>query len=143
MKQPQRNGTAKKDAKRGNRRERKLKKRKKELRQWIARTSNELFRRKLRRKASKIKEKEILKQLKVQKGEELTSNNLKIAKEQRLGKLRYKNAKLEKCIEKRKRKQDNQKEFFKKLEGHQTRERKCLRSRNLSNLLEVFGRKKK
>ena len=37
MKQPQRNGTAKKDAKRGNRRERKLEKQKKELRQWIAR----------------------------------------------------------------------------------------------------------
>ena len=37
MKQPQRNGTAKKNAKRGNRRERKLEKQKKELRQWIAR----------------------------------------------------------------------------------------------------------
>ena len=93
-------------------------------------------------KGNKIKEKEILKQLKVQKGKELTPNNLKIAKEQRLGKLRYKNVKLEKCIKKRKRKQDNQKEFFKTLERHQTREGKCLRWRNLSNLLVVFAKKK-
>ena len=76
MQQHERNGTAMKDPKGGNRRERILKKKIKELRQWIARTSNELFRRKLRRKATK-KEKEILKQLKVQMGNELTSNNFK------------------------------------------------------------------
>ena len=76
MKQHERNGTVMKDPKGGNRRERILKKEIKELRQWIARTSNELFRRKVRRKATK-KEKEILKQLKVQIGNELTSNNFK------------------------------------------------------------------
>ena len=125
MKQPKRNGAAKKDANGGNRRERKLKKEIKELRQWIASTSKELFRRKVKRKATK-KEKEILKQLKVQMGKELTSNKLKIAKEQWVDKLRYKKVKLEKCIEKRKRKQDNikfqreQKGFFKTLEGDQT-----------------------
>ena len=59
---------------------------------------------------------------------ELTSNNLRIAKEQWIDKLRYKKVKLEKCIEKRKRKKDNikfqrdQKGFFKTLEGDQTRE---------------------
>ena len=59
-----------------------------------------------KRKAKK-KEKEISKQLKVQIGNELISNSLKIAKEQWIDKLRYKKVKLEKCIEKRKRKQDN------------------------------------
>ena len=88
MKQTERNGTAKKDANGGNRRERKLKEIK-ELRQWIARTSNKLFRRKVRRKAT-TKEKEMLKLLKLQMGKELTSNNLKIAKEQWIDKLRYK-----------------------------------------------------
>ena len=63
--------------------------------------NNELFRRELRRKATK-KKKEILKQLKVQVGKELLSNNLKIAKELWIDKLRHKKVKLEKCIEKRK-----------------------------------------
>ena len=63
-------------------------------------------------------------------GKELTSNNLKIAKEQWIDKFRYKKVKLEKCIEKRKRKQDNIKfqrdqiGFFKTFEGDKTRERK-------------------
>ena len=43
MKQAERNGTAMKDANRGNRQERKLKKEIKELRQWKTRASNELF----------------------------------------------------------------------------------------------------
>ena len=59
------------------------------LRQWIARANNKLFRKKVRRKATK-KEKRILQQLKIQMGKELTSNNLKIAKEQWTDKLRYK-----------------------------------------------------
>ena len=63
-----------KDANGGNRRERKLKKEIKELCQWIVRTSNKLFRRKVRRKTTK-KEKKILKQLKVYMGKELTSSN--------------------------------------------------------------------
>ena len=60
--------------------------------------SNELFRKKVRRKATK-KKKEILKQLKVQMGKELTSNSLRIAKEQWIDKLRYKQVKLENISE--------------------------------------------
>lgn len=55
--------------------------------------SNELFRKRVRRKVTKKEEKEILKQLKVQMDEELTSNSLIIAKEQRILKLRYKKVK--------------------------------------------------
>ena len=47
----------------------------------ILRMNNELFRKKVRRKGTKKEEKEILKQLKVQMGKELTSNNLRIAQE--------------------------------------------------------------
>ena len=63
-------------------------------------------------------------------GKELTSNNLKIAKEQWIDKLRCKKVKLEKCIENRKRRQGNikfqhdQKGFINTLEGEQTREGK-------------------
>ena len=57
--------------------------------------NNELFRRKVRRKATK-NEKEILKQLKAQIGKRLTHNHLKIEKEQWTDKLRYKKVKLEK-----------------------------------------------
>ena len=67
-------------------------------------------------------------------GKERTSNSLRIGKEQWFhnkwiqNKLIYKKVKLEECIEKRKRKQDNikfhrdQADFFKTLEGDQTRE---------------------
>lgn len=55
--------------------------------------SNELFRKRVRRKVTKKEEKEILKQLKVQMDKELTSNSLIIAKEQRILKLRYKKVK--------------------------------------------------
>ena len=48
----------------GNRRERKLKKKIKELHQIVAKTSNELYRRRQRRKATK-KESEIIKKLRV------------------------------------------------------------------------------
>ena len=66
----------------------------------------------------------------MQTGKELNSNNLKIAKEQWIVKQRYKKVKLENCIDKRKRRQDNikfqrdQKGFFKTLVGGQTREGK-------------------
>ena len=70
VKQPESNMTKKKDADRGNRRERKLEKEIKELRQWIARTINKLYRKKARRKAIK-KEKETLKQIKIQMDKEL------------------------------------------------------------------------
>ena len=61
-------------------------------------------------------------------GKELTSNNLRTAKEQWIDKLRYKNVKLEKYIEKRKRKQESikfqrdQKGLSKTLEGDQKQE---------------------
>ena len=57
-------GKKKGNAEGGNRRERKLKKEIKELRQKIAKTSNELYRRKQRRKAT-AKEKAILKVKKI------------------------------------------------------------------------------
>ena len=49
----------------------------------------------------------ILKQLKVQMGKELTSDNLRITKDQWTDKVRHKKVKLDKCIEKRKRKANN------------------------------------
>ena len=107
----------------GNRRERKLKADMKELRQNIARTGNELYRRNQQRKAS-AKEKKILKDLKTKmNNKDVTSRNLRTAKEQWIDKLRYKKVKLEKFVEKRKRKQDNfmfhhdQKGFFRTLEA--------------------------
>ena len=84
----------------GNRRERKLKAEMKRLRQDIARAGNELHRRKQRRKATK-REKEIINQLRANMdGKEVTSGNLRAAKEQWLDKLRYKKVKLDKYVEK-------------------------------------------
>ena len=106
-----------------NRRERKLKKEIKQLRQVVAKASNELYRRRTRRKATK-KEKKIIKELKALIGKETTSYNLRNAREQWLDTLRYKNIKLAKCEEKRRRKQDNvmfqrdQRGFFRTLEGN-------------------------
>ena len=112
----------------GNRRERKLKADMKELKQNIARTGNELYRRKQQRKAS-AKEKKILKNLKAKiNNKDVTSRHLRIAKEQWIDKLRYKKVKLEKFVEKRKRKKENfmfyhdQKGFFRTLESDITRE---------------------
>ena len=106
-----------------NRRERKLKKEIKQLRQVIAKASNELYQRRTRRKATK-KEKKIIKELKASTGKETTSYNLRNTREQWLDTLRYKNIKLAKCEEKRWRKQDNvmfqrdQRGFFRTLEGN-------------------------
>ena len=117
----------KKSVNRGNRRERKLKKEIKELRQIVAKTSNELYRRIQQRKATK-KEKEIIKKLRVLIDKDTTNYNLRNAREQWLDKLRYKKIKLAKCEEKRKRKQDNimfqrdQKGFFRILEGEEAHE---------------------
>ena len=68
--------------------------------------NNELYRRRTRRKATK-KEKKIIKELKASIGKETTSYNLRNSREQWLDTLRYKNIKLAKCEEKRRRKQDN------------------------------------
>ena len=67
---------------------------------------------------------------------------MKITKEQCIDKLRYKKVKSEKCIEKRKRKQDNikfqrdQKGFFKTLDGEQTQEGKIP---EIKNFVKVWG----
>ena len=74
VKQRDNDSTGKRIADGGNRRERKLKKEMKELRQNIARASNEIHRRKQRRKAT-LKEKKILKELK-EKVHKEGSNNL-------------------------------------------------------------------
>ena len=66
--------------------------------------NNELFRKKVRRKGTKKEEKEILKQLKVQMGKELTSNNLRIAQEQRIHQLRHKKVKFERNYQNEKKK---------------------------------------
>ena len=111
----------------GNRRERKLKADMRSLRKDIARAGNELHRRKQRRRATK-KEKQILKELKTKMEKETTSRSLKAAKEVWLDKLRYKKVKLEKCVEKRRRKLDNlmfqldQKNFFRTLEADDKKE---------------------
>ena len=62
----------------GNRQERKLKKEIKELHWIVAKTSNELYRRKKRSKATK-KEKEIIKELRVLIDKDTTNYNLRSA----------------------------------------------------------------
>ena len=62
--------------------------------------NNELFRKKVRRKVTKKEEK----QLKVQMGKELTSNNLRIAQEQRIHQLRHKKVKFERNYQNEKKK---------------------------------------
>ena len=106
----------------GNRRERKLKTEIKQLRQLIARTSNEIYRIKQRRKGTP-KEKKILKQLKETMHEtELTTSVLTKHKEVWIDKMRYKRVKLVKMIERGKRIMDNNiferdhKNFFKRIE---------------------------
>ena len=106
VKQRDNDSTCKRTADGGNRREGKLRKEMKELRQNIARASNEIHQRKQRRKAT-LKEKKILKELKEKMGKEATTCKLRIVKEQWVDKLRYKKIKLEKYMEKRKRKLDN------------------------------------
>ena len=91
----------------GNRRERKLKTEIKQLRQLIARTSNEIYWRKQQRTYTP-KEKKILTQLKKKINEtELTTSVLMKHKEVWIGKLRYRRAKLVKMIERGKRIMDN------------------------------------
>ena len=83
----------------------------------------------------------ILKQLKVQMGKELTSNNLRITKDQWTDKVRHKKVKLDKYIEKRKRKANNM--LFQNIGRIPDPRRKCLRLRNSSNVSVVFGSKTK
>ena len=120
-------GKKKGNAEGGNHRERKLKKEIKELRQKIAKTSKELYRRKQQRKAT-VKEKAILKELGTKIQKDMTSSNLRKVREVWLDQMRYKKVKLAKYTEKRRRKQDNimfqrdQKGFFRTLDENGTRE---------------------
>ena len=125
--QREQNGNRKQKPKEGNRRERKLKLEMKELRQGITRISNELNRRKVRRKASN-KEKAILWNLKAKLNDaQLNSQKLRMIKEVWIDKLKYKKMKMQKYIEKRNRIQDNimyqrdQRSFFKRLEDTEAR----------------------
>ena len=61
---------------------------KSELRQIVAKTRNELYRRRQQRKGTK-KEKEIIKKLRVLIDKDTTNYNLRNAREQWLDKLRY------------------------------------------------------
>ena len=110
----------------------------------------ELFRKKVRGKGTKKEEKEILKQLKVKMGKELTSNNLRIAQEQRIHKLRHKKVKFEKNYQKEKKKARQhqvpawpKKDFLKHWRETRHEKVKFLRLRNLSIFRAVFGRKNK
>ena len=116
-----RNETFKKRPTNGNRRERKLRKEMKELRQNISKASNEIYRRKVKRKAT-FKEKKLLKGFKkIMNDIEPTTVALKMYKEQWIDKLRYKRIKLIKMKEKGKRIMDNklfesdQRNFFRKI----------------------------
>ena len=105
-----------------NRREREKEHQIKELRQWIARADNEIYRRKIRRKASK-KEKIIIKNLKQKTGnKDLTNNVLKLHKEEWLDKLRTEIISLNVMSTRKKRESS-------------------LRLRNLKNTGAVFGKK--
>ena len=89
-----------------NRRECKKDTRIKELRQWIARADNEIYRRKTRRKASN-KEKKIIKNLKEQtQSKKLTNEELKQKKEEWLDVLRTEKVSL-RVIQKRKKRIKN------------------------------------
>ena len=115
-----------------NKREQKLKKEIKELRQIVEKMSNELYKRRQWRKAT-MKEKKINKELKFLIEKDASTYNLRNAREQWLDKLRYKKVKLAKCEEKQRRKQDNimfqwdQKGFFRMLEGEEAHKREMTR----------------
>ena len=107
----------------------------------VSKTSNELYRRKKRRKAT-VREKIILKELKNKGKKDVTNSNLRNMKELWLDKLRYKKIKLQKCTEKRRRKQDNimfqhdQKGFFRKLGDDGAHEG---RMPNIETFVEFWG----
>ena len=124
-----------------NKREQKLKKEIKELRQIVAKMSNELYKRRQWRKAT-MKEKKINKELKFLIEKDASTYNLRNAREQWLDKLRYKKIKLAKCEEKQRRKEDNimfqwdQKGFFRMLEGEEAHKREMAR---MEKFVEFLG----
>ena len=123
-----------------NKREQKLKKEIKELRQIVAKMSNELYKRRQWRKAT-MKEKKINKELKFLIEKDASTYNLRNAREQWLDKLRYKKIKLAKCEEKQRRKEDNimfqwdQKGFFRMLEGEEAHKREMTRMKKFVEFL--------
>ena len=123
-----------------NKREQRLKKEIKELRQIVAKMSNELYKRRQWRKAT-MKEKKINKELKFLIEKDASTYNLRNAREQWLDKLRYKKIKLAKCEEKQRRKEDNimfqwdQKGFFRMLEGEEAHKREMTRMKKFVEFL--------
>ena len=112
-----------KNQERPNRRIRKLEKQIKELRQILAWTSNEIHRRKIKRKSTK-KEKEILQKLKKWADLQLSRNEeLICVKEKALDKLRYHNIKMKRIkikdtrIGNNKMFQEDQGMFYRKMQG--------------------------
>ena len=79
----------KKNANGGNKQEQKVNKECKELRQIVAKTSKELYRRRKQRKAIK-KEMEVIKELRVLIEKETSNYNLRNARKEWLDKLKYK-----------------------------------------------------
>ena len=134
--QKQQSGCRRQKAVGGNLLDHKLNREMKELRKGIARISNELHRRKSRRKASR-KEKASIQNLKTKLNiNNLGSKKLRMVKEEWIDKLRYKKIQMKKYIERKARIQDNimyqrdQNSFFKKLEGTEVREGKYRRWRS-------------
>ena len=113
-----------------NRRIRKLEDKLKKLRQAVARISNEIYRRKTRRKATN-KEKEILRMLKDKAGNKLTNDKeLSSAKEKWLEELRYVKVKIERSKMKDAKIRDNnmfrddQGRFYRSIDGVKERKGK-------------------
>ena len=117
----------KKSARGRNRQEQKLKKEVKKLHQIVEKTKNKLYRRGQWRKATK-KEKEIIKEFRVLIEKDTTNYYLRNAREHWLDKLRYRNIKLAKCEERRRRNQNrimfqlDQKGLFRTVEGEKSHE---------------------
>ena len=129
--------------KNGNRRERKLKAEIKELRQLIARTSNEIYQRKQQRKSTP-KEKKIFKQLKETMNEtKPTTPALMKHKEEWIDKLTYKRVKLVKMIKRGKiitSLQETRRISFKGLKTVRSMKELCQRWTSLLNFGEVSGK---
>ena len=133
----------------GNRRERKLKAEMKQLRQKIARISNEMHRRKEKRKATK-REKRNPADLKKQMGG-VTATNAALAsyKEIWIDQLRYKKIKFEKMLERGKRITDNamfekdQRNFYNKIEKNEKFQGEQPEMENSLNFGEEYGRRRR
>ena len=109
---------------------------------------NELFRRKVKRKATK-KPKRNVKQLKVQMGKGLSFSNFKTTKEQWIDELRYKKLNWKNVSKKERQSKTTssssvtKKVFSKHWKETTPEEDKCLKLRNSSNFGVVFERKTK